>query len=184
MGGLAAFGRRLVGWLGWLVCACVHEFRSSVRSFVRSLALDLAFALDLTLAPDLAHKWLRHRTAGCSSVKVHGSKLATASWPKASLATARYRLRKRTSPCGAFALLRTSSPPACGESLPRGMLSSLSAHTRKYRQSGAATCLWDAHDAHDAPQEKQPDDCSDEQSRAPLASSSCIGHLPLLSFPH
>ena len=115
----------LVGWLGWLVCACVHEFRSPVRSFVRSLALDLAFALDLTLAPDLAHTWLRHRTAGCSSVKVHGSKLGTFQrWPKASLATARYPLRKRTSPCGAFALLRTSSPPACGESLPRGMLSS------------------------------------------------------------
>jgi hypothetical protein len=115
----------LVGWLGWLVCACVHEFRSSVRSFVRSLALDLAFALDLTLAPDLAHTWLRHRTAGCSSVKVHGSKLGTFQrWPKASLATARYPLRKRTSPCGAFARLRTSSPPACGESLPRGMLSS------------------------------------------------------------
>ena len=115
----------LVGWLGWLVCACVHEFRSPVRSFVRSLALDLAFALDLTLAPDLAHMWLRHRTAGCSSVKVHGSKLGTFQrWPKASLATARYPLRKRTSPCGAFARLRTSSPPACGESLPRGMLSS------------------------------------------------------------
>ena len=115
----------LVGWLGWLVCACVHEFRSPVRSFVRSLALDIAFALDLTLAPDLAHTWLRHRTAGCSSVKVHGSKLGTFQrWPKASLATARYPLRKRTSPCGAFARLRTSSPPACGESLPRGMLSS------------------------------------------------------------
>ena len=115
----------LVGWLGWLVCACVHEFRSPVRSFVRSLALDLAFALDLTLAPDLAHMWLRHRTAGCSSVKVHGSKLGTFQrWPKASLATARYPLRKRTSPCGAFARLRTSSPQACGASLPRGMLSS------------------------------------------------------------
>ena len=115
----------LVCWLGWLVCACVHEFRSPVRSFVRSLALDIAFALDLTLAPDLAHMWLRHRTAGCSSVKVHGSKLGTFQrWPKASLATARYRLRKRSSPCGAFARLRTSSPPACGESLPRGMLSS------------------------------------------------------------
>ena len=115
----------LVGWLGWLVCACVHEFRSPVRSFVRSLALDLAFALDLTLAPDLAHTWLRHRTAGCSSVKVHGSKLGTFQrWPKASLATARYPLRKRTSPCGAFARLRTSSPQACGASLPRGMLSS------------------------------------------------------------
>ena len=115
----------LVGWLGWLVCACVHEFRSPVRSFARSLALDIAFALDLTLAPDLAHTWLRHRTAGCSSVKVHGSKLGTFQrWPKASLATARYPLRKRTSPCGAFARLRTSSPPACGESLPRGMLSS------------------------------------------------------------
>ena len=115
----------LVCWLGWLVCACVHEFRSPVRSFVRSLALDIAFALDLTLAPDLAHMWLRHRTAGCSSVKVHGSKLGTFQrWPKASLATARYPLRKRTSPCGAFARLRTSSPPACGESLPRGMLSS------------------------------------------------------------
>ena len=115
----------LVGWLGWLVCACVHEFRSSVRSFVRSLALDLAFALDLTLAPDLAHMWLRHRTAGCSSVKVHGSKLGTFQrWPKASLATARYPLRKRTSPCRAFARLRTRSPPACGASLPRGMLSS------------------------------------------------------------
>ena len=118
-----ACAHQLVGWLGWLVCACVHEFRSSVRSFVRSLALDLAFALDLTLAPDLAHMWLRHRTAGCSSVKVHGSKLGTFQrWPKASLATARYPLRKRTSPCGAFALFRTSSPPACGESLPRGML--------------------------------------------------------------
>ena len=115
----------LVGWLGWLVCACVHEFRSPVRSFVRSLALDIAFALDLTLAPDLAHTWLRHRTAGCSSVKVHGSKLGTFQrWPKASLATARYPLRKRTSPCGAFARLRTSSPQACGASLPRGMLSS------------------------------------------------------------
>ncbi len=115
----------LVGWLGWCVRACVHEFRSPVRSFVRSLALDLAFALDLTLAPDLAHMWLRHRTAGCSSVKVHGSKLGTFQrWPKASLATARYRLRKRSSPCGAFARLRTSSPPACGASLPRGMLSS------------------------------------------------------------
>ena len=114
-----------VGWLGWLVCACVHEFRSPVRSFVRSLALDIAFALDLTLAPDLAHMWLRHRTAGCSSVKVHGSKLGTFQrWPKASLATARYPLRKRTSPCGAFARLRTRSPPACGASLPRGMLSS------------------------------------------------------------
>ena len=113
----------LVGWLGWLVCACVHEFRSPVRSFVRSLALDIAFALDLTLAPDLAHTWLRHRTAGCSSVKVHGSKLGTFQhWPKASLSTARYRLRKRSSPCGAFARLRTSSPP--GASLPRGMLSS------------------------------------------------------------
>ena len=109
----------LVGWLGWCVRACVHEFRSPVRSFVRSLALDIAFALDLTLAPDLAHTWLRHRTAGCSSVKVHGSKLGTFQrWPKASLATARYPLRKRTSPCGAFARLRTSSPPACGESLP------------------------------------------------------------------
>ena len=115
----------LVGWLGWLVCACVHEFRSPVRSFVRSLALDIAFALDLTLAPDLAHTWLRHRTAGCSSVKVHGSKLGTFQrWPKASLATARYRLRKRSSPCGAFARLRTRSPPAGGASLPRGMLSS------------------------------------------------------------
>jgi hypothetical protein len=115
----------LVGWLGWLVCACVHEFRSFAHSFVRSLALDIAFALDLTLAPDLAHTWLRHRTAGCSSVKVHGSKLGTFQrWPKASLATARYRLRKRSSPCGAFARLRTSSPPACGASLPRGMLSS------------------------------------------------------------
>ena len=115
----------LVGWLGWLVCACVREFRSPVRSFVRSLALDLAFALDLTLAPDLAHMWLRHRTAGCSSVKVHGSKLGTFQrWPKASLATARYPLRRRTSPCRAFARLRTRSPPACGASLPRGMLSS------------------------------------------------------------
>ena len=115
----------LISWLGWLVCACVREFRSPVRSFVRSLALDLAFALDLTLAPDLAHMWLRHRTAGCSSVKVHGSKLGTFQrWPKASLATARYPLRKRTSPCRAFARLRTRSPPACGASLPRGMLSS------------------------------------------------------------
>ena len=123
--GLVGWVGWLVGWLGWLVCACVHEFRSPVRSFVRSLALDIAFALDLTLAPDLAHMWLRHRTAGCSSVKVHGSKLGTFQrWPKASLATARYPLRKRTSPCGAFARLRTSSPPACGESLPRGMLSS------------------------------------------------------------
>ena len=128
-----ACAHQLVGWLvglvgllaGWLVCACVHEFRSPVRSFVRSLALDLAFALDLTLAPDLAHMWLRHRTAGCSSVKVHGSKLGTFQrWPKASLATARYPLRRRTSPCRAFARLRTRSPPACGASLPRGMLSS------------------------------------------------------------
>ena len=115
----------LVGWLVGLVGVCVHAFRSCVRSFVRSLALEIAFALDLTLAPDLAHTWLRHRTAGCSSVKVHGSKLGTFQrWPKSSLATARYPLRKRTSPCGAFARLRTSSPPACGESLPRGMLSS------------------------------------------------------------
>ena len=114
----------LVGWVGWCVRACMSFVHPFALSFGRSLSTSLSLSISLLLPISLT----------CGSViaqlGARVSRYTAASWvlsnagPKASLATARYPLRKRTSPCRAFARLRTRSPPACGASLPRGMLSS------------------------------------------------------------